>query len=59
MKNYFEDYCVEKYEISYVSVSSREYNFQRYREGSLYECGLFYAEESEEYYCNIHAVKLA
>ena len=59
MKRYFENYCVEQYEVNYVSVSSMEYDFQRYREGSHYESGLFYAEESEEYYCNIHAIRVA
>ena len=59
MKRYFEDYCVEQYEVNYVSVSSMEYDFRRYREGSHYESGLFYSEESEEYYCNIHAIRVA
>ena len=59
MKRFYEDYYVDEYEVNYVSISNSRYDYRQYRECSTYESAYFYAEESDEYYCNIRVERLA
>ena len=59
MKKFFEEYSVEEYEIDYLSISNSRYDFKRYRECSTYESGYFYAEECDDFYCNVHIERIA
>ena len=59
MKKFFEEYSVEEYEIDYLSISNSRYEFKRYRECSTYESGYFYAEDCDDFYCNVHIERIA
>lgn len=59
MKKFYEDFYVEEYEVNYLSVSNSRYNFRRYRECSSYESDYFYAEECDDFYCDIRIERIA
>ena len=59
MKKFFEEYSVDEYEVNYQAVSNSRYDFRRYRECSTYESGYFYAEECDEFYCDIRIERIA
>ena len=59
MKRFYEDYYVDEYEVNYLSITNSRCNYRQYRECSTYESAYFYAEESDEYYCNIRVERLA
>ena len=57
--NDFEEFYVEEYEVDYMSISNSRYNFRQYRECSSYESGYFYAEECDDFYCDIRIERIA
>ena len=59
MKKFYEDFYVEEYEVNYLSVSNSCYSYRQYRECSTYESGYFYAEECDDFYCNVRAERIA
>ena len=59
MKKFYEEFYVDEYEVNYLAVSNSRYSFRQYRECSSYESGYFYAEECDDFYCNVRIERIA
>lgn len=59
MKKFYEEVSIEEYEIDYLAITNSRYDFRQYRECSRYESGYFYAEDCDEFYCDIRIERIA
>ncbi len=54
-----ETFYVGSYEISNRKISNKGYNFEGYIKTRVYEEDTFWVEENSDFYCNLHAVRIA